>query len=596
MPLVKGVPGMAAINDSARLDALRQLNLLDTPPSESFDRITRMAAQIFDLPIAAVSLTDSDRQWFKSRVGVDHLTIPRDKAPCSQVAETCGPLVIEDFLEHDVYCDSHLAQNGVRFYAGMPLVTSEGHGLGALCVLGVRPRRATDQELSSLRDLAAMVMAQIELQHAFGRIDPISGLPNRKQFLEDLDDRAREAGTPQHRVAVFVDLIAADQLAHALRVMGPAVADDMVREAARNLRACVELTRRAYQVGTTQFACLAPETSDTAGYLALLDAETGALRCLGGARPLGTVAIGVAPFMLGAQAPADILRLAQGAAQDARQAGKLYAVYSPEQDKAFQRRFRLVQDFETAIESQTDLHLVYQPRIDLMSGECVGVEALLRWQHPTLGPISPGEFIPLIEGMVLAQPTTAWVVETAIAQSAAWRRAGRMLQVSVNISAANLRDENFAETMKRLLVRYQVPASTLELEITETAVMDDAVQALTQLEHLAAAGIRLAIDDFGTGYSSLSYLQRLPVHVVKIDQSFIKDLTSNPKQLSLVSMMVNVAKHLGHRVVAEGVETEAVLQQLRATHCDEAQGYFFARPLSAEALRTWLGDQKRIAA
>lgn len=149
---------MQDYREAARLDALHQLKLLDTPPSEHFDRITRMAAQIFGLPIAAVSLTDRDRQWFKSRVGVEHSGIPRYKAPCSEVAEACNLVVIEDFATHPFYADSLLAEHGTRFYAGAPLVTKDGYGLGALCVLGVEPRLAAPEELAALSDLAAMVM------------------------------------------------------------------------------------------------------------------------------------------------------------------------------------------------------------------------------------------------------------------------------------------------------------------------------------------------------------------------------------------------------------------------------------------------------
>ena len=183
---------MRDYQENARLDALRQLKLLDTAPSESFDRITRMASQIFGLPVAAISLTDRDRQWFKSRVGVDHWSIPRDRAPCAALAESTKPLVIEDLLADSYYADSVLGRAGTRFYAGAPLVTSEGFGLGSLCVLGTQPRKASAAELAALVDLAAMVMAQIELQHAFGRIDPVSGMPTTTQFREDLSDLARD--------------------------------------------------------------------------------------------------------------------------------------------------------------------------------------------------------------------------------------------------------------------------------------------------------------------------------------------------------------------------------------------------------------------
>lgn len=580
--------GPSMINhEPSRLAALMQLDLLDTPASESFDRITRMASQIFDLPIAAVSLTDTDRQWFKSRVGVEHREVPRVGAPCAQVAETCDILVIEDFETDDVYRDSVLGRAGIRFYAGAPLVTRDGFGLGAMCVLGTSPRTVKGSELAALRDLAAMVMSQIELQHAFGRIDPISALPNRTQFLEDLADLARDEGTGRRRIVSLLDLMAVDQLNHTQRVMGPAAIDAIIRVAARNLRILIGPQRKAYHVGASQFACLAPDGVDETDYLDMVRAKTEQFRKLGGEDVLGTTVIGVAPFVLGEVAPSDVLRIAQGAAQDARATGLPFHSHSATSDKAFRRSFALLRDFEVALAASSDLRLVYQPRIDLASGQCLGAEALLRWTHPTLGPIGPSEFIPLIERMSLATPTTAWVIETAVAQIASWREAGLDLTVSVNISSANLHDSGFADSVKAVLRRHGVPPTVIELEVTETAIMNDAELALTQLNQLAEAGIRLAIDDFGTGYSSLSYLQRLPIHVVKIDRSFIARIDTDPRQLSLITMMVSMAKHLGHRVVAEGVETPAVLDRLRSTGCDEVQGYLFSHPLPPQDFVAW---------
>ncbi|MGI3902256.1 MAG: sensor domain-containing phosphodiesterase [Janthinobacterium lividum] len=576
------------INDEiGRLDALKRFGLLDTPPSESFDRISRMASLIFGLPIAAVSLTDSDRQWFKSRVGVEHRSIPREKAPCSQVAEGRKLIVIEDFLTDPYYRDSILAKAGVRFYAGAPLVTRDGFGLGAMCVLGTSPRQVRPSELAALQDLAAMAMSQIELQHAFGRVDPVSELPNRTQFIDDLTDLARDQAPGQRRIAVLIDLIAVDQMNHAVRVMGPAAVDDMVRTGARNLRALIGSQRKAYHVGTTQLAALAPDGMDETAYIDLVAARAEGLRKIGGDNGIGTTVIGVAPFTLGELQPSDVLRIAQGAAQDARSSSKLFHVHSSKMDTAFQRSFTLLRDFEATLRAPSDFHLVYQPRVDLVSGRCIGAEALMRWAHPTLGPIPPSEFIPIIERTALAMPTTAWVLETAVSQLGQWRKAGMELSVSVNISSANLHEPDFASLVKRTLGRHCVPSASLELEVTETAVMSDAEQALVQLNELSADGVRLAIDDFGTGYSSLSYLQRLPVQVVKIDRSFMTDLDTNPRQLSLVTMMISLAKHLGCRVVAEGVETEAVLTQLRSAGCDEGQGYLFARPMPVHDFEPW---------
>lgn len=233
------------------------------------------------------------------------------------------------------------------------------------------------------------------------------------------------------------------------------------------------------------------------------------------------------------------------------------------------------------------MRLVYQPRIDLVSRACVGAEALSRWRHPTLGDISPGEFIPLVEQTSMAKATTAWVVEAALRQLADWRDMGLDLQLSVNVSAANLVEPDFAERVAGGLARHALAPGSLELELTESAVMEDAGKALVMLEAIAAAGIRLAIDDFGTGYSSLAYLQRLPAQVVKIDQTFMRDIMADERKQSLVLMMISLSHNFGYRVVAEGVETAEVLHLIGQAGCDEAQGYLFGRPMSPEQFAAW---------
>lgn len=573
--------------EQARLNALYQLDLLDTPVSEAFDRITRMAAQLFNLPIAAVSLTDHDRQWFKSRVGVEHCSIPRDKAPCAQVADTAGCVVLPDLLADRCYHDSLLAQSGIRFYAGAPLTTRDGFCLGAMCVLGTAPREVSPAEMSALADLAAMVMAQIELQHAFGRVDPNSGLSNRNQFIEDLTDLSRDQPQGERRLLVLVDLASAEQLNSAARVMGPAYLDDLVHEAVQVIRTSIGLDRKIYHVAATQFAFLAPSGSAPASYAGVLEAELEALD--GQVSPIfmNGLACGIASFDLEDSGPRDALRTAHSAALDARTAGIRIGVYSSIHDATHQRRFRLLQDFPDALAKADQLSLVYQPRIDLASGRCVGAEALLRWTHPDLGRISPGEFIPLVEQTSMGRAMTAWVLENALEQLAAWRDSGLDLQLSVNVSAGNLGERDFAERVQDALQRHGVSPRHLELEVTESAVMQNAALGAAMLQALVDDGIRVAIDDFGTGYSSLSYLQRLPAHVVKIDQSFMHDLVADHRKRALVSSIVTLSHDLGYRVVVEGVEDEGVLNLVKAAGCDEVQGYLFGRPMTPADFMTW---------
>jgi EAL domain-containing protein (putative c-di-GMP-specific phosphodiesterase class I)/GGDEF domain-containing protein len=579
-------------HETSRLDALHQLKLLDTPASESFDRITRMASQIFGLPVAAVSLTDHDRQWFKSRVGVDHYSIPRAGAPCAEVAETTQLLVIEDFFEDPDYAESPLGRAGTRFYAGAPLVTNDGYGLGALCVLGTEPRKASSAELAALTDLAAMVMAQIELQHAFGRIDPVSGMPTRNQFREDLMDLARDHAGEQY-FAVVVDLAREDQISRITRAMGAARVDQMVHEAAQALRAALGPDRTAYQIGTAQFAFISPSEVEQSEYVELLRTGFETMRASSSVRFVTNVTIGVRSFAAGSVSVDDLIRGATSAAQDARDTEGSIALYSPARDTAHRRQYGLLQDFGAALEAGDQLRLVYQPRINLSTGDCIGAEALLRWRHPLLGDVSPGEFIPIIEQTSLARPTTQWVLDTAMDQLAAWQRDGLAITLSANISAANLSETDLCDRITTGLTARELPFSSLEIELTESAIMDQPDQALGMLKRLQDAGICLAIDDFGTGHSSLAYLQRLPAQIVKIDQTFIRDLTgATGADLVLVETMIGLAHRLGYRVVAEGIETAEAAGILEQLGCEEAQGFWFARPMEADRFIIWLSERK----
>ncbi len=580
---------MTSQNEAARIHALHQLKLIDTSPSESFDRITRMAGRLFGLDTAAISLTDSDRQWFKSRLGISDTSMPRHDAPCNEVTQTSRTLVVPDLLDHSRYVDSTLAGTGARFYAGAPLITQEGHCLGSLCVVGGTPRSATNEELSSLGDLAAMVMAQIELQHAYGRVDAVSGLANRNQFIEDLHDLALD--TPARpRIAVLVDLAQNSELDSVGRVMGPAYVDEIVRGAVRSMQSMLPEGGTAYHVAATQLVFLAPSGAGR-DFLDRIEADLSGIRTQSSISFSTTVAIGAVPFVLGETSPQDVLRMGYSAAQDARTNERVLSVYSCASDDSHRRRHDLLNAFAAALDEPGQLSLVYQPRIDLGSGRCASVEALLRWRHPVLGEISPAEFIPIIERTSLMAATTTWVIDRAMRQTAEWISDGLDLCVSINVSAANLCELDFAARVQLYLLKYRLHARSVEIELTESAIMSKSGHAMGQLSALRDAGVRLAIDDFGTGYSSLSYLQRLPAHVVKIDQSFLRDLTADTREHALVRSMITLSHDLGYRVVAEGVETALALELLIQLGCDEAQGFLFARPLAATDIKGWVRDR-----
>jgi EAL domain-containing protein (putative c-di-GMP-specific phosphodiesterase class I) len=588
-------------SEASRLDALRRLNLLDTPPNASFDRITRMASRLFGLPLAAVSLSDVNRQWFKSRVGIVQDSVPRLKAPCARITESGEMLVVNDLHTDSLYADSPLASAGVRFYAGAPLLTNDGYCLGSMCVLGTEPRDVSEAECAALRDMADMVMAQIELQHALGRVDAASGLPNRTQFVDDFNDLSQDRPAGEQRVAGLLNLASPDQLSSALRAMGAAWLDEVVGEAVRMLAETIGAGSTVYHVTPTEFAFITAPGTDIAAFCREMEAWLERRAASVTSRFVTTARIGVAPFAIGVTGSADLLRNLHSAAQHAFDQDCGVSVFSQEQDALYRRSFWLINEFGAALDGAAapdtagcQLRLVFQPKVDLVNGECIGAEALLRWTHPAFGEVSPGEFIPIIERTSMVRATTDWVLRSAMRQLATWRADGLELELAVNVSAVNLLETDFCERIVANLRSHGLPPSSLALEITESALMKNPKVAEATLRALHAAGVRLAIDDFGTGYSSLAYLQSLPAQVVKIDQSFVRGIEGDERKRSLVSAMIKLSHDLGHRVVAEGVETAEVAGVLREADCDEAQGYWYARPLAPGAFVDWLAGRDAV--
>jgi EAL domain-containing protein (putative c-di-GMP-specific phosphodiesterase class I) len=258
-------------------------------------------------------------------------------------------------------------------------------------------------------------------------------------------------------------------------------------------------------------------------------------------------------------------------------------MFEPALDRHSPRRLALAGALRSAIHNG-EITLYYQPKADVRTGTVVGVEALARWDHPTLGLVGPAEFVPIAEQTGLVTPLTTFVLDAALCQLRAWRDAGLDLSVAVNLSARSFLDTQLAVEIPRMLQRWGVDAKRLELEITESMLMADPARAEATLERLSQIGLTLSVDDFGTGYSSLANLKRLPVDVIKIDKSFVMEMAVDASDAAIVRSTIDLAHNLGLRVVAEGVESEGAWRRLEALGCDFAQGYHLARPLPPDAV------------
>jgi diguanylate cyclase (GGDEF)-like protein len=291
---------------------------------------------------------------------------------------------------------------------------------------------------------------------------------------------------------------------------------------------------------------------------------------------------------------ATLLRHADVAMYVAKRSHSGIEMYSREHDLFSVERLALASEVRRAIE-QNELVLHYQPKIDLRTGQAFAVEALVRWQHPTRGLLGPGEFLPVVESTHLIKPLTLYVLDEALRQVRAWADAGEHIGVAVNLAAAYAGDTRLPAQVADSLARHGVDASLLEIELTETAVLDDPTRAQAVLEALAALGVKLSVDDFGTGYASIAYLTNLPINTLKIDQSFILDLAS-PDNLAVTRYSIDLARTLTLTTIAEGVEDEQALAILKDLGCDEAQGFYFARPMPADDCLAWIRSHNQVEA
>jgi EAL domain-containing protein (putative c-di-GMP-specific phosphodiesterase class I) len=389
---------------------------------------------------------------------------------------------------------------------------------------------------------------------------------------------------------MLVTLADAKHYNEILRALGHAFCEEFVRSGVAQLSAMLPPDLPIYQISVLSFAAVLDHDSSTEPPTVVLDivrnfATSVRVKDI----PIKTrVGVGLVPLNRKTTDPSEVLRASLAAAQDSRCQEEGYAFYNHRTDAAHIRAFRILADLPAALASKDQLSLHFQPRIDLRSSECRGAEALLRWTHPEIGAIPPGEFIPLAEQTALIGPLTDWVLGTALTHTAHFVRGGRHLRVSINASPTNLSEEGFDERLLRLCRTHRLKAENVELEFTEGTLAGNFERATRQLERLRQAGIEVAIDDFGSGFSSLSYLTSLPADILKIDQSFVRPLGAGKNNDFMLRQIVAMANGLGFKTCAEGIETARAYDLVKSLGCDEGQGYFIARPMPAEAFDTWM--------
>lgn len=510
-------------------------------------------------------------------------------------------VIVTDIANDDLWVNyRELAlEHGLLACWSTPIVATTGSVRGAFAMYYRQCHQPSDAELR-LADIATRIAdlaierreTEAQIRH-MAHHDALTGLPNRSL----LQDRVNQAiaqtdrmGSNNQVALLFVDL---DHFKHVNDTLGHAVGDQLLQMVAERLQLCLRKGDSLARLGGDEFVITLPAINQTesAALVAqkVLDAlEKPFLVDLNSLHISGS--IGIAVFPADGRDAETLMRAADIAMYHAKEKGRSnYQFITPRLNENVQNRMTLGKQLRHAL-GRGELSLHFQPQIDLFTGRITAAEALLRWTHPERGMISPAEFIPVAEETGLIVPIGEWVLRQACIEVLKWRANGNPdIRIAVNLSTRQILQSGYAESVLTVLQDLQVPASALELEITESLLMQPSDETLSLLRTLSKKGIKLALDDFGTGYSSLTYLRRFPIDTVKIDQFFVRGLGTDGNDNAIALAIIAMAKSLGMRVIAEGVETEEQMLFLKEHACAEGQGYYFSRPVSSEAFQKLLG-------
>ena len=568
--------------------ALARLPLFEGLKRVELERLAKVTEEI-DFPQGRILCREGERprEFFVIVEGEAEATKSGDHVRMLGPGEFFGQLAL---IEHAPRFTTVTARTPLRLFvlsshafSGLMSCNSEVERrvLRALVIENVAQRTVAEDALRR----------QVELSTYQALHDSLTGLPNRRFFRDRVAEAALAGERGGSRFAVLMMDI--NRFKEVNDTLGHHCGDALLAEIGARIRGRLLASDTVARIGGDEFGLLI-KNANALEIVRVIDEITAAVEQPTVVEGLPLVvdgSIGVALYPDHGRDVDVLVQHADMAMYLAKGEGVSYAFYDDEADRRDARQLTLKADLRHAIERR-ELVLHYQPKAALRNGEISSVEALVRWRHPERGMIPPDDFIPLAQQTSLIKPLALYVIDEALRQCAEWRKDGLTLAVAVNLSMRNLLDVNLAGDISRLLERHGVMPSLLELEMTESSMLADPFRTKAVLDELSSMGIRISIDDFGTGYSSLAYLKSLPVSEIKIDRSFVSSMLEDEDDSVIVSSTIELGRNLGLVVVAEGVETAAVWERLRALHCDLAQGYFLARPLPPRELAAWLQQRR----
>ena len=589
------------LDEEQRLEALRRYRIVDTEPEPQFDRIVNMAKRRFGVPIALVTFMDTNRNFFKARGNLLMSETPRDISFCAHTILNDDVLVVEDATTDERFAENPFVVGDfhLRFYAGAPLITSSGYRIGTVCLLDTKPRQSfSAEDTRDLQDLASIVSDHLEMRLIVGDVhdeietrraaeaearriayhDGLTGLPNRAQLQKVILDGP--PFPPQGTLAAFA--VDVDDFRRVNDTLGQYAGDDLLRRTADIIK--TTLGNRAFiaRVSSDEFMAVLDGDSRDAIYAVAnnLVERTAMPFSLAGHTISNGVSIGVAFAEPDDRDFGTLLKNADLALRTAKRSGRgRTTTFTQKMAVEVHRRARLARDLTLAVREKA-IEVFFQPIHLAPNGRMIGVEALARWHHPEMGPISPTEFIPLAEESGQILELGEWILRASLQAAHTWGD----IFVSVNLSPLQFKLAELASTVASILNQTEFPAARLRLEVTESVLLHDLDAAKRRIMELNDIGVQVVLDDFGTGYSSLNYLADLPFKTLKIDRTFVKNACRDNRRQVIIRHIVSMARELDMRVTAEGIETEEEAVLLTAAGCTSLQGYYFGRPMPAREI------------
>lgn len=571
-------------NEDERQASIDALEGLGGSHDDAIHNVLHLTCKLLQVPGCFICLYGSKKIWIKARINIELQDIDFNSPLFNFVRRSGKQLICKDTLRDKRFVSDSMVTGpaAIRHYIAMPLRTREGYIIGAICIVGRQPREFSAVMASLLNNMTTIVIELIEAQSEIGLVDAVTRFPNRQRLMGEIGNMS---SAPGKYALIFLDTIDIKYAYEMARSFGLSAVELVLVDIGHFLKGTFLGEQLLYSISPGRFATIIDANKINLAISMLESCAEQIRREVRGIVPLKLeLYAGYTVFSVQGNNPQEVLREATSALHDAIDENVTVSAYSVSKDNIRKYKFNLLNELAESLKQKVGLYLEYQPKIDLVSRQIVGAEALLRWQHPVLGMIPTSDFIRLAENTSLIKPLTEFVILQATSEVFLLRQAGINIPISINVAAANFAEKNFGEKLDDALSHYKLQPEDIEIECLESQRILESSDALACLQRLKGKGYSIALDDFGAGYSNLNYLRHIPANVIKLDGSLIKNLKLDNESRIVVQSVIDMLHKLNYVVLAEGVEDEESLCYLERYGCDIAQGFYFSSSVTLDKL------------